>query len=127
MPAALTKLARRFGQWRRRNPLGERIPQRLWDSAVEMARLHGLSRTATALGLGYQSLKKRIEEAPVHDGDSPARSREAGFVERPAWSLAGSAECLVELEKQGGSGIGVQRKGIALNPAMLSRAVSDAG
>jgi hypothetical protein len=122
MPAALAQLARRFGQWRRTHPLGARIPQRLWDSAIEMARQHGLSRTATALGLGYQSLKKRVEEAPLHDGDSPTRSREAGFVELPAWSFAGSTECLVELEKEGGSRMRVQVKGTLPDLASLTRA-----
>ena len=36
-------------------------PQPLWALAVRLAKTHGVSRTATALGLDYYSLKKRAD------------------------------------------------------------------
>jgi hypothetical protein len=42
---------------------GLRIPQPLWDLAVRLVSQYGISRTATALGLDYYSLKKQAQAA----------------------------------------------------------------
>jgi hypothetical protein len=53
----------RFQAWRGRRKVGERIPQPLWTLAVRLAKTHGVSRTAAALGLDYYSVQKRAEAA----------------------------------------------------------------
>ena len=76
LPADLVRGRTRFQAWRERRKAGERIPQSLWGLAVQLAKTHGVSRTAAALGLDYYSLKKRTE--------SPATPRQSGgpaFVE----------------------------------------------
>jgi hypothetical protein len=69
----------RFQAWRERRKMGERIPQRLWLLAVRLARSHGVSRTASILGLDYYQLKKRVERS---FGEAPANG--PAFVELPA-------------------------------------------
>jgi hypothetical protein len=66
----------------------------LWALAVRLARRHGLSRTAAALGLAYSSLKKRADAAP---STSPLPSHSPAFVELQAPVLV-SKHCVFELE-----------------------------
>jgi len=40
---------------------GLRMPEALWKAAARLARAHGLSPVAKALGLDYYSLKKRTD------------------------------------------------------------------
>ena len=63
LPKDLAQARSRFETWRQRRQGGRRIPQSLWDLAVRLASQHGVSRTATALGLDYYSLKKQAQAA----------------------------------------------------------------
>ncbi len=92
--ADLRRARDRFQAWRRQRRAGSRIPRTLWRLAVRLATAHGVSRTATALGLDYYTLKRRLEEA----GSAPPEPRGAAFVELPAPMLAGK-QCLVELDR----------------------------
>jgi len=66
---------------------------------------HGLSRTATALGLDYYSLKKRVEAAAPQP-PSPS----SPFVELPA-PLVVSKQALFELDNGAGATRRVQLLG----------------
>ena len=59
-PPQLQRLAQRLKAWRSTRVAGQRIPQELWKEAAELASVHGLSRTATALQLSYYDLQSRI-------------------------------------------------------------------
>ena len=59
-PPQLQPLAQRLQAWRATRPLGQRIPEELWKAAADLARVHGLSRTATALKLSYSDLQRRL-------------------------------------------------------------------
>ena len=54
----LQPLAQRLQAWRATRPRGQRIPEELWKAAADLARVHGLSRTATALS--YSDLQRRL-------------------------------------------------------------------
>ena len=95
----------RFEAWRERRQGGRRIPQPLWDLAVRLVSQHGISRTATALGLDYYSLKKRVEAA----GQDPP-SRCPAFVELPAPVVVGK-QALFELDNGAGATMRVQLLG----------------
>lgn len=56
----LQLLAQRLKAWRATRAAGQRIPQELWKAAAELAGVHGLSRTATALRLSYYDLQRRL-------------------------------------------------------------------
>lgn len=114
IPSELTQLAQQFGAWRRTREIGTRIPEPLWERAVELAGRYGLSRTASVLKLGYYELKKRAGQRAASPESSWESSLPSRFVELPAGSLAGTAECVVEFEKSGGSRVRIQFKGCGI-------------
>jgi hypothetical protein len=59
-PPQLHPLAQRLKAWRATRTAGQRIPDELWRAAADLARVHGLSRTATALRLSYYDLQRRL-------------------------------------------------------------------
>jgi hypothetical protein len=111
----------RFEAWRERRSAGRRIPRPLWDLAVQLVSKHGISRTATALGLDYYSLKKRAEAA----GQEPP-PRGPAFVELPPPVVVGK-QALFELDNGAGATMRVQLVGYdAADVEALARRFWDA-
>ena len=105
LPKDLAQARSRFGAWREPRQGGRRIPQPLWNLAVQLANKHGVSRTATALGLDYYSLKKQAEAAaPQPPPCGPA------FVEPPPPAVVGK-QALFELDNGAGATMRVQLLG----------------
>jgi hypothetical protein len=105
LPKDLAQGRRQFQVWRERRQGTRRIPQPLWALAVRLVSQHGLSRTATALGLDYYSLKKRVEAAG-QELPSPCPT----FVELPA-PLVVRKQALFELDNGAGATMRVQLLG----------------
>jgi hypothetical protein len=102
LPADLERARSRFQAWRTRRKVGTRIPRTLWALAVRLAKTYGVCRAATALGLDYYSLKKRIEPpATSRQLDGPA------FVEFTAPTMV-AKQCRVELNNGAGVTMRVQ-------------------
>ena len=59
-PPQLQPLAQRLKAWRAARTPGQRIPDELWKAAADLARVHGLSRTSSALKLSYYDLQRRF-------------------------------------------------------------------
>jgi hypothetical protein len=106
LPPDLTRGAGRFVEWRRSRILGERIPESLWNHAVELASRYGVSRTASALSVDFRELQKRVDRQPTRDKETHPGA--TAFVELPALA---AGECIIELEKASGSRMRVQLKG----------------
>jgi hypothetical protein len=102
LPKDLLQARGRFQAWRSRCLGRGRIPQELWELAVQLVRRHGVSRTASVLRLDYYSLKKRAETA---GSERPPRS--PAFVELPSPVLTGK-QCLFELDNRAGTTLRVQ-------------------
>ncbi len=116
LPADLARGRSRFQAWRKNREPGHRIPQDLWDMAVGLARSHGVSRTAIALGVDYYSLRKRVE-VPVAKPQSTAPS----FVELASPIRVGK-ECRIELDNGAGATMRVHLVGYdAADVEALSR------
>jgi hypothetical protein len=116
LPAELERARGQFQAWRECRKIGKRIPQTLWALAVQLANVHGVSRTATAPGLDYYSLQKRagagVAQAPA---SAPA------FVEFTAPVMA-AKQCQVELDNGSGATMRVQLVGYdAADVEALSR------
>jgi hypothetical protein len=105
LPKDLLRGQSRFQAWRRSRQAGGRIPQPLWALAVRLVNRHGVSRTATALGLDYYHLKKRAQQA-----DNQLQPSTPTFVELPSPVPLGK-QCLVELNKGTGTTLRVQLLG----------------
>ena len=112
VPADLENTRRRLAQWRQGHQAPTPLPESLWAQAVKLAGRYGVSRTARVLGVGYYSLKDRVEKATVPAGaGSPARS-EATFLELAVSPHRGAGECILEWEDAGGGKMRVHLQGV---------------
>lgn len=105
VPSGLSRLEKRFAEWRRTRQGGERIPERLWKSAAQMAAKYGLNQTATVLKLEYYALKRRVDE------QSSEVSSNVAFLEIPSAAVVHASECVVEFEDGVGASLRVHLKG----------------
>jgi hypothetical protein len=107
IPAALTRGRDRFEGWRRTRQAGTRIPDELWSLAVKLADGHGLSRTASVLGLDYYSLRKRVAARK-----SGSTSVPSAFIELSSLPSPGaSGECVVEFADSTGASLRIHLSG----------------
>jgi len=111
LPEQLQQLRQRLEEWRNAHIRRSRLPEELWAAAVELARQHGLFRTAHTLRLDYTNLKKRVQTAPGMRAVPPA-----AFMELVAPSPVAS-ECTVEVESARGK-LRVAIKGMAAPDVM---------
>jgi hypothetical protein len=108
----LEALSNRVEHWRKHRDGGRsKVPEDLWNSAVDMARVAGVHATSKALRFNYYSLKDRLVLA---DGEASGRKKAdcgATFVEVqmpsartpiPRESVAGG-RTVVELLGTGGA------------------------
>ena len=61
IPPDMRKVYRRLRRWRSAHARRAPFPDALWAAAGELAREHGINRTAKALRLEYGKLKERAE------------------------------------------------------------------
>jgi hypothetical protein len=108
IPNEMEQARQQLEAWRSTHRPRCRIPDSLWARAAELARQHGLYRTARTLRLDYMRLKKRVQSA------SPERKAAElpAFVELMAPAAVRIPECVVELEGAGRR-MRIQMKGMA--------------
>ena len=107
IPDSLKGLAEQLQQFRSAHPLRTRLPEVLWQKAVEAARQHGLYVVARSLGLDYSSLQKRLGSAPLDErvyraGDRAADDRPTS--KKPSGVSSLSSPAFVELARSMGVG-----------------------
>jgi len=109
IPNGMWKVCQDFERWRSSHTGRRPIPEPLWAAATELAKEHGVFRTAQILRLDYSQLKRRVGSAgpPVRRAATPA-----AFLELVAPPTTGLSECLVELEGPRGK-MRIQWKGTA--------------
>lgn len=97
----LSEVKHQFEEWRKTKKGRERIPEKLWEAAVSLSKVHSISRISNVLRLNYSALKNRIvekdEDAIIEKVSAPAFI-ELDF-ERPAFV----SECIVEMEDSSGA------------------------
>ena len=109
IPEPIVQLQRRFDEFRRSRPHRTRLPETLWQAAVELAREHGLHPVAHPLRLDYMGLKRRLAGLPAAQKKAAAPA----FVELITAHPATVAECVIEFESRIGSKLRIQWKGSA--------------
>ena len=106
IPEPILQLQRQLDQFRSTRPRRTKLPEPLWQAAVELARQHGIYPVAHPLRLDYMQLKKRLGGIP----SLRRKKTKPAFVElitpRPA-TLEG---CVIEFESSGGSKMRIQWK-----------------
>ena len=65
IPGAIEQLQRQLDEFRNAQPHRTKLPETLWQAAVELARQHGVYSVAHPLRLDYRGLKKRLDGVPV--------------------------------------------------------------
>jgi hypothetical protein len=111
IPEAITQLQRQLEQFRSTRPARTKLPESLWQAAVELARQHGIYAVAHPLRLDYTRLKQRLNGIPSRSrkpkADKPA------FVELIGSGAAVLPECVIEFESPNGGKMRVQWKAAA--------------
>lgn len=99
VPDGMRALHGRFARWRKSHTGRLPIPDPLWAAAAEMAREHGVFRTAKVLSLEYGKLKRLTAEShPGRRRTARLSAPTAAFVELLTPGTSNSAEYLIELE-----------------------------
>ena len=109
IPEPIAQLQRQLDQFRSTQPRRTKLPEPLWQAAVELARQHGLYSVAHPLRLDYMGLKKRL-------GGVARLRRKAtkpAFVELIAPSPATLDEFVIEFESSSGGKMRIQWKASA--------------
>ena len=106
IPEPIVQLQRQLEQFRSTQPRRTKLPESLWQSAVELARQHGVYPVAHPLRLDYMQLKKRLGGVP-----SPRRkTTKPAFVELVAPSPGKVDEWVIEVESSRGAKMRIQWK-----------------
>ena len=109
IPEAIVQLQRQLDQFRSTQPQRTKLPEALWEAAVELAREHGIYPVAHPLRLDYMWLKRRL------GGISAIRRRASKptFVELTAPHAVPLAEYAIDLECPNGHKMRIQWKASA--------------
>jgi hypothetical protein len=98
VPIEMRKVYGRFERWRKSHVGRQPIPERLWRAATELAKEHGVFRTAEVLHLEYGKLRRLAESASGRRRATAAKTVRTPFVELVAPQGMGGLECVIELE-----------------------------
>src|ERR1700693_3473811 len=105
----IAQLQRQLDQIRSTQPRGKKLPDSVWQAAVELAREHRVYSVAHPLRLDYAGLETRIGGLP----DRREKPRKPAFVELIAPPSAMLRECLIEFESLHGGKVRIQWKAAA--------------
>ena len=106
----LMAVQRRVEAWRRRGVggRGSRIPEELWNEAVEVAQVAGVHATARALRFNYERLKERAGQSA---GKQSGNASEFVALELP--QLNGGANLVVDLIGREGEQLRIALSGLS--------------
>jgi hypothetical protein len=109
IPEPIAQLQRQLDQFRSTQSIRTKLPEPLWQAAVELARQHGVYAVAHPLRLDYRGLKKRFGGSPR---PRPKTTKPA-FVELVARHPATLDEFVIEFESSRGGKMRIQWKAAA--------------
>ena len=107
IPEPIVHLQRQLDQFRSTRQRRTKLPEPLWEAAVELARQHGLYSVARPLRLDYVQLKRRLGGVM----NLGKKATKPTFVELVAAHPATISECVIEFESSIGSKMRIQWKG----------------
>ena len=112
IPEAIVQLQRQLDQFRSTQPRRTKLPESLWQAAVELARQHGIYSVAHPLRLDYMGLKKRLGGVPILRRKATKPTKPA-FVELIAPQATPLEGCVIDFESPSGGKMRVQWKASA--------------
>ena len=105
----IAQLQRQLDQIRSTQPRGRKLPDSVWQAAVELAREHGVYAVAHPLRLDYMGLKKRLGGVSRPRG----KAGKPAFVELITPAAGVLRECMIEFESLHGGKVRIQWKAAA--------------
>ena len=120
----LEAVCNQFEAWRKRRRCRGRIPESLWQAAVEQCKEHSVHAVSRALRLNNKDLKNRVPSIARGRGLVAGQHSNLGFVRLDLGTPMTPSECLVELEAPNGARMRMSFKGVPrdFDPAELGRA-----
>jgi hypothetical protein len=115
IPEPIAQLQLQLNEIRSTQPPGKRLPDSVWQAAVELAREHGVYSVAHHLRLDYAGVKRRLGGVSCRR----RKTRKPTFGELIAPPSAMLGECLIEFESLHGSKVRIQWKA-ATSPDWMS-------
>ena len=109
IPEQIAQLQHQLNEYRSTQPWRRKLPESLWQAAVELAREHGVYSVARPLRLDYMGLKKRLGGVPR----LRQKASKPAFVELIAPQAATLKECVIEFESLRGGKVRIQWKAAA--------------
>ena len=106
-PEPILKLQRQLEDFRSSQPVRTKLPESLWQAAVELAQQYGIYPVAHPLRLDYMGLKKRLGEVSPPDRQKAAAP---AFVELVAAQPATLEACVIEFESARGAKLRIHWK-----------------
>lgn len=140
VPDSIHQLEEQLQQFRSTHPRRSKLPEALWQAAVEEARRHGIYVVAHALRLDYGSLKRRLSGvSPQERISAVATPRPRGckvtplsrriappaFVELVSGASVDADEYVIEFESGAGPRMRVRWRGTTPEWSSLLRAWRD--
>jgi hypothetical protein len=101
---AIVQLQQQLDQFRSTRPRGTKLPESVWQAAVELARQHGVYAVAHPLRLDYMGLKKRLGGVAL----LRRKATKPAFVELTAPQATPLQECMIEFESLRGGKMRIQ-------------------
>jgi len=97
-------MQQQLGEFRAAHPVRTKLPESLWQFAVELARQHGVYTVAHPLRLDYTRLKERLGESSGRRG----KTTKPAFVELIAPKPTKLHEFVIEIEASNGAKMRIQ-------------------
>jgi hypothetical protein len=114
IPEPIAQLQRQLDEFRSTHVTRTKLPEPLWQAAVELARQHGVHAVAHPLRLDYMGLKRRLDEShspQLKTAQPPAKGHtKPAFVELVARHPAMVDEFIIEFESSHGGKMRIQWK-----------------
>ena len=110
IPEPIAQLQRQLEQFRGTQSRRTKLPESLWQAAVELARQYGVYPVAHPLRLDYTRLKKQLGGVPTR---RRRRATKPAFVELIAPGCTTPEEYGIEFESCGGNKMRIQWKSTA--------------
>jgi hypothetical protein len=111
VPDGMRRVYGRFVRWRKLHTGRLPIPDSLWASAAELAREHGVFRTAKVLRLEYGKLKRLAMASKPLSRTAARRAGPAPAFLELLTAGAAASECLIEVDGPQGK-LRIQWKGV---------------
>lgn len=116
----IASLCKQIAQWRKTRRRGERMPERLWVLARDLAGRHTAGRIARVARIDYYALKKRVDGSVAPPAEK--QERQPVFLEVPVSVGDHPVECVIEMEHPRGGRMRIHSTGVLIpDLAALSR------